>query len=380
MTYGDYPFGLSTAQEQRATQLHRDSIIIDMTFQGPASPDVWTEELEAELAANSDGSYGAAVSFLLEKAARGDWPEYQRLFDASGATTGLTGCVLEDAAGVQEAGDDTARILEALPWLVAARTASDIREAHATGRHALVGMCQINLLRPGDLHLLELAARLGVAHTVDCAYNTLTNIGAGCTEAEDPGLTTFGTEFVRECNRLGIIVDTAHSGKQTTLDACRTSTQPVLATHTSASALYECDRAKSDDECKAIADTGGVIGVVALPFFLADPRAGATIELTLDHIDYLCELVGWRHVGIGTDWPLPLPPEVLERTLVPMLTSTLGFRAEHNLDVAASLVGFRDYRDLINITRGLVGRGYDDEQIAAILGLNFLRVFEEVVG
>ncbi|WP_162186184.1 dipeptidase [Amycolatopsis jejuensis] len=378
--YGSFLFGLLQEDEQRAARLHRESIVIDMTYQGPCSPDVWTEQLRAELPESAD--YGTAATFLLEKAMRGEFEEYHELFDASGATTGLTGCVLETAQGVLDAGVETARMIAAFEWLRPARRAADIRAAHAAGEHALVGMCQLNLLRPSDIDLLDAAAALGVAHTVDCAYNTATVIGAGCTEKNDPGLSAFGQSFVDRCNKLGVIVDTAHSGPRTTMDACARSALPVVATHTSAAALYECDRAKSDEELQAIAATGGVIGVVAVPFFLTDVAAGPkpTIELTLDHIDYLVRLVGAEHVGLGTDWPLALPADVLERTFLPMALSTMGFRPEHQLDVAATLDGFRDYRDLVNITRGLVARGYADRQIEQILGGNFLRVFEEVVG
>jgi membrane dipeptidase len=104
-----------------------------------------------------------------------------------------------------------------------------------------------------------------------------------------------------------------------------------------------------------------------------------TIELTLDNIDYMADLVGWEHVAIGTDWPMALPPSLLRPVLMPLFES-IGFRPEHNLDPTTALVGFRDPRDLVNITRGLVARGYDDERIRGIMGENFLRVFEEVVG
>src|SRR5262249_44649736 len=179
---------------------------------------------------------------------------------------------------------------------------------------------------------------------------------------------------------VGVIVDTSHSGRQTTLDACQASSAPVVATHTSAAALYRCDRAKSDEELRALAATGGVIGIVCVPFFLAAPDSpGQTIELVLDHVDYVSQLVGVEHVGIGTDWPIALPHALQRRMFVPFLAE-IGFREEHGVDVVAALDGFRDYRDLVNITRGLVSRGYSDGEIAGILGENFLRVFEQVVG
>jgi membrane dipeptidase len=99
----------------------------------------------------------------------------------------------------------------------------------------------------------------------------------------------------------------------------------------------------------------------------------------LDHIDYIASLVGWQHVAIGTDWPLQAPDDVLKRVLASE-EQKIGFRSQDKLDVTQRLVGFDDVRDLPNITRGLLSRGYYDEQIRGILGENALRVFSEVCG
>jgi membrane dipeptidase len=99
----------------------------------------------------------------------------------------------------------------------------------------------------------------------------------------------------------------------------------------------------------------------------------------LDHIEYLSDLVGWRHVAIGTDWPLQAPDELLMRIFMPGL-GAIGFRTQDQWDLTQRLVGFDDCRDLPNITRGLVKRGFSDEQIRGILGENALRVFAEVCG
>jgi membrane dipeptidase len=219
-----------------------------------------------------------------------------------------------------------------------------------------------------------------VLDVVELAYNRMTFLGAGCMERYDPGLSHFGVQFVRRCNEVGVTIDTAHTGRQSTLDACWASSKPVIAGHTSAAALYECDRTKSDDELRAIAASGGVIGVYALPFFPCPPGSPPqSIELMLDHSEYIVQLVGWQHVAIGTDHPIALPPS-LRRRLLLLLFESVGFRPEPTVDPTQSLTGFRDPRDLPNITRGLVSRGYTDEQIRGILGENFVRVFENVCG
>lgn len=120
------------------------------------------------------------------------------------------------------------------------------------------------------------------------------------------------------------------------------------------------------------------MGVVTVPFFVSG-EIEANIESVLDHIDYICDLIGWRHVGLGTDWPMQAPEDVIERTLG-AIVEEIGFRPEDNISTTRTLNGFEDYRDMPNITRGLVARGYGDEEIAGILGGNFMRVFEEVCG
>jgi membrane dipeptidase len=385
VAYGDYDFGLDAAAEKRARALHRESVVIDMMFYGPTSPDVWTPALAAAYAeAGPQWDPMGGHRFLADEAAAGRFPGYRELFDETGATTGIVQVGLADAEWVRRAGEALQRSVDGLPWLHRVHTADDIRRAHKAGEHALWGQCQINLVRPGELELVDRAHELGVLHTCDLAYNRMTFIGTGCTERYDAGLSHFGLEFVARCNDLGVVVDTAHSGRRTTLDACAASTAPVIATHTSAAALFDCDRAKTDEELRAIAATGGVIGVYAVPFFLSPPDPSRpTVELVLDHILYIAELVGWDHVGIGTDWPAAEPFHLLGHDVRAAVEKGLrqnGFRAEHHVDVTATLAGFSDYRDLVNITRGLVARGCTNAQVEAVLGGNVLRVFEEVWG
>jgi membrane dipeptidase len=380
--YGSFDFGLTAEQEERARTLHDASIVIDLQWQGPCSPDVWTSELEAELdqAADRD-DFTAAYQFLANRAADGRFPAYRELYKASGASAGWVECTLSDERQLLADAYFAARLLNRLPWARRTRTAAQVRAAKSADQIAFLGICAFNQIRPGELHLIDVAHELGLLDVVELAYNQMNFVGTGCTERYDAGLSGFGLEFVRRCNATGVIIDTAHTGHQTTLDACQESAKPVVATHTSAAALYPHDRAKSDEELRAIAATGGVIGVYAIPFYLGPPGQQApTIELMLDHIDYIAQLTGWQHLGIGPDWPIALPEAVNRRLLVPTLESH-GFRAEHGVaDVTSTLDGFRDPRDLVNITRGLVARGYRDEQIRGILGENFLRVFAEVCG
>jgi membrane dipeptidase len=209
-------------------------------------------------------------------------------------------------------------------------------------------------------------------------YNTMNFLGGGCSERVDAGASRAGARLIAQMNELGIIVDTGHCGRQTTLDACRLSGKPVVASHTAARAVFECDRGKSDEELRALADTGGVIGLVTNPQFLG-PRRKTDMGTWLDHMDHIVRVAGWEHAAIGTDWPMSLPKSAL-RTAHARFVEDTGWPVADPTIFCDNLVGFDDYRDLPNITRGLVKRGYSDIQIRGILGENFLRVFEEVCG
>lgn len=216
-----------------------------------------------------------------------------------------------------------------MPWVGKALRADDIRRAKAEGRHA----AWLNT---------QLARAIGLM------------------------------------NELGIIVDTGHCGRQTTLDACALSKKPVVASHTAARGVFDCDRGKSDEEMRRLADTGGVIGLVTNPQFLG-PGRDVDMWTWLDHVDYIVNLVGWQHAAIGTDWPMPLPKSALQKAHARFVEES-GWPVSDATIFTNNLVGFDDYRDLPNITRGLVKKGYSDEQIKGILGENFLRVFQEVCG
>jgi membrane dipeptidase len=151
----------------------------------------------------------------------------------------------------------------------------------------------------------------------------------------------------------------------------------VVASHTSAEGVHQHDRAKSDQELKAIAESGGYIGVYLVSMFLSG-KEQSTVDDFLDHVDYIANLVGPRFVGIGSDWPMQAPEWGIQK--LSEMALEIGFRPEHGVLKPVNVLGFDDYRDFPNITRGLVKRGYSDDDIRGILGENFLRVFEDVCG
>ena len=385
---GQFDFGLSAAQEERAARLHRQSIVFDMLSQH-AGGNIFAHyplDLQAEFKAKT-AMWGTKTQILAEAIY---WPfEMSRLgksdllrewFEVAGLTCGTydIDILAHEGSDLLSCNWDAKALRYAeLPWFRYVTTAAAIRKAKQDHVVAFYANCQPVIPAARDLRAFDTAYAKGLRSFM-LTYNRMDNIGVGCTERVDAGLSMFGVEVVKHCNEIGIIVDASHCGHLTTMDACRHSKKPVTANHTVARSVFSHARGKSDEALRGIADTGGVIGVAAVPAFLTDADP-PTIEHMLDHIDYISGLVGYQHVALGTDWPMQAPDDVLVATLGATLQS-VGFRVQDRIDVTQRLVGFDDVRDLPNITRGLVQRGYSDEQIRGILGENALRVFEEVCG
>ena len=386
---GRFEFGLNSAQEERAARLHRECVVFDMLsmYGGSNIFAEFSAELQAELldaiAGTADRSalLATAIYWPFEVARLGKSHLLREWFQSGGLTCG----VYDIDNTPHEQGnllrcEWQERLLRygALPWLRHVTTAAEIRLAKQEGATALYANCQPIDPVSRDLAAFDVAYSKGLRSFM-LTYNRMDNIGTGCTERVDAGLSMFGVDVVKHCNDIRMMVDVSHCGYLTTMDACRHSRSPVNANHTCAGSVYRHARAKSNEELLAIAGTGGVIGVVAVPHFLTVNPA-PSIEVMLDHIDYIVDLVGWRHVGIGSDWPWPIPEGVRAAVLSTEYDRSVGFREVDRVDRTRRLRGFEDCRDLPNVTRGLVKRGYGDEEIRGILGENALRVFEMVCG
>lgn len=221
-------------------------------------------------------------------------------------------------------------------------------------------------------------------------YNSQNHLGGGCWERNDCGLSHFGLDAIDEMNERGIVVDLSHCGDATTLEAIEYSSKPVVISHASIRALSHVHgRGKTDEHIKALAENGGVIGVTFFPALVKhDPDTHEALETTahdvLDQIDHVVDLVGVDHVGFGSD--------MSDKHFAEDLPTSGGYGERHDRLLAehpevfsssdsSEYVpphGLERHTMLLNLTRGLVGRGYTDTEIEKILGGNFLRVFDEV--
>jgi len=225
-----------------------------------------------------------------------------------------------------------------------------------------------------DITLLEALYRLGV-RVIQLTYNERNLIGDGAGEETDCGLSSFGEKAVEEMNRLGILIDLSHCGRRTGIEATETSKHPVVFSHANAKALCKSTRNKSDEELKMVAEKGGVIGANSWgPTIWSRQGQAPTIEDYLNQIDYMVRLVGADHVGIGLD---------ISEGVYTKEIWTKGYKAKYP-QIIPDWITFEtkyaqdlnSYLHVPNITKGLVGRGYSDQEIKKILGGNFLRVFE----
>jgi len=254
---------------------------------------------------------------------------------------------------------------------IALRTA-DIREAKAAQQVAFVLSAQSPAAVENDLALVEMLQRLGL-RVMQLTYQHRSLAGDGCGEATDGGLSRFGGELVKRMCAAGIVVDLSHAGDRTVLDAAGVATKPVILSHTNARALCDTRRNASDEMLKAVAATGGVIGVSAYSDIIVrnGGTTGTTLPQMLAHVDYLSNLVGEDHVGIGLD--IGEGRNELEVSILHARIPGLGSGPPHRY------VGeLKSRANLGALTAAMVAQGYTDTFIQKVLGLNFLRVFEQV--
>ncbi len=242
--------------------------------------------------------------------------------------------------------------------LVRATGPSGIRQAHGDGRVAGILTVEGGEALEGSLGVLRALHCLGVrALTLTWSYRNALADGEGETRTGG-GLTRFGVEVVREMGRLGMLVDVSHVSEAGFWQVLEEAKGPVVATHSNCRALCDHARNLTDEQIKALAAKGGVMGLNSCGAFVrlgAGPpgsegeRIKATVDDLLDHAGHIIDLVGPKHLGLGLDLD--------------------GIRTR--------TVGLEDVTGVPALAAGLLGRGHDRETVGLVMGGNWLRVMEE---
>ncbi len=300
-----------------------------------------------------------------------------------------------------------------------ARTADDVRKITESGKIAGILCVEGGHAMTDDLDILRLFQKRGVRY-MTLTHNMSNNWADGIQDesgSEAPtdwsilkeqflnqgwikttkrhnGLTDFGREVVQEMNSLGIIVDISHVARKTFWDVMETTSKPVMASHSSSWSICQNPRNIDDDQLKAVSQNNGVACVNFEVTFISqkcnqetrevdrwrdseisklnasEPENSSALELIkkehakrsapllrkpvyteiVDHIDHMVRVAGIDHVGIGSDF-----------------------------DGSRTPTGMEDCTRVPFLTEEMINRGYSDTDIQKILGLNVLRVMEQVV-
>lgn len=309
--------------------------------------------------------------------------EYRDAWRVSGVT-----CIFQNAG---EEGQDPLTLLKRLSrftfatdllrdFVAKAAVPDDIVAAKQQGRHCLyltgngVPLTQQWVSIPDELRYLRIFYQLGI-RMMHLTYQRRNMIGDGCGETANAGLSDFGRAVIAEMNRIGVIPDCAHSGWQTSLEAAQVSKRPVVASHTTCGAFYPHIRSKPDEVIRAIADTGGYVGICCISRFL---RSAGDIGVFLDHIDHVVKTFGVDHVAIGTDIAYSSQNSGAESKKVPRRPrSREPFRSlwpDDDYKTSPEATASIAWTNWPLFTVGLVQRGYSDEDIQKIIGGNVMRV------
>lgn len=383
-----------------ALELHRQALVID-TQQPPITTGiVFTPGMrDAVVELAQQGRTRAEAGPILEAVltreirtspeARGQYLEMWRrsgVTVACGTFSGFERLATAFEAAVRKIANAQAMLAALDDAMLLVRGAADIERAHAEGKHGLIVDFQNTTAIGDELDRLDLFHGLGL-RMVQLTYNLQNLVGDGCTEAYQGGLTYFGREVVRRLNDLRILVDVSHCSEQVGRDALAVSSAPVIVSHSSSKAVADHDRGKSDELARAVAEGGGYFGVVTIPGFIrATPGAG--LADVVRQVEHLVDVCGIDHVGIGTDkaGPGPRTSSLIEfpEAMPPQLPGEFnwsGFRTvEHRQTPEYTMDGFASFGDWPNITVALAEAGFGEDELRKLLGLNYLRVFRDVVG
>lgn len=375
--------------------LHKESLVVEsygLGHHAPLEPEILNQAFE-------NGASEIEYQDLAEEMIMTGWlresrfrEEYQQAWDATGVT-----CLFINAG---EEGNNSLRLLKRLSRYVAltdampdlltrAVSVQGILQAHADGKRAIcltgngLPLTGNTVSVPDELRNLQIFANLGV-RMMHLTYNRRNLLADGCAEPSNAGLSDFGREAIRQMNRLGIIIDVAHSGWQTCLEAARVSSRPIVISHSAIWNLNEHVRCKTDEVIQAVVDGGGTMGITNIPAFLG---GSGNLSAMLDHLDYVIQKFGPDAVTIGMDsvyrsrWAAEAESALQTRPARRARWENFWPPGDKLSDPAwnqpAKILSMASTNWPL-VTVGLVQRGHSDETIRKVIGGNMLRVAGQV--
>ena len=353
---------LPAEQEKLAMEIHNNELVFDMHLHGVVMPedidkdnDEWVASMRypfgydglrhAGIRAFIDGFGSMAHTWKMQDAIREialRWCDIERLYPDK---------------------------------VIRAVRAADVKRAIREDKIAVFMCIENSELIGNEIENIDILYGLGV-RVLGLCYNKRNLIGDGRVERTDSGLSNFGIEAIKRMNELGIIVDAAHSGEKTTIEACGISKQPIMVSHTGARGVFNSLRMASDDELRAVAANGGLVGIHSGVNVLSNAKY-QSVEDMVNHIEYIVNLIGIDHVCVGSD-----------NYFGDKNANHAHSIKKHASDGLQNYLAFNcDYMEYIenpseweNITRALVKRGYARKDIAKLIGGNCMRLVQQVIG
>jgi membrane dipeptidase len=337
--------GLSVQQEERARQIHDESIILlaHDHFFPPQDLDHLREG-------------GITAKILLAVIDTLPWAENPE--DYKRSITQIDGW-FNHAQGIYE---QILSEIEKQPELVVIRNGEDVIEAKKKGKIGILLGAEGGKLIEYDLKNLSVLYQMGLRHILlSWAYNNQITNGE---LDQSSGLTDFGRQVIPEMNRLGMIVDITHISRHAMREVLEISTKPVLNSHTALKSISHRIPAITEDEIRSVAEKGGVLALHFMTHMLTGQfEVRATLDQLMAQMDALVTIAGIDGVALGPDY-LPYTDLHRRNTQQPNLTFPVGLESAGQM---------------LNLTRALVQHGYDDSAIKKILGGNLMRLFRDTM-
>ena len=341
-----FPFDTSPAEE-----LYAKSFVLDCNGPGSVGQIPRTDQPEAIKAIRESG-------ITVVKSTLG------------GATSTFEQAVADIAAADQ--------FIENWPDVVTqVRTAADMDRARRDHKFGIIYSFESADMLEGKVQRIELFRRFGV-RVMQLTYNHRSPFGVGCLDGETPGLTDLGRQAIAKMNELGVALDLSHSNTATTREGIALSKKPPIFSHTGCRAIFMHPRNKEDQDMKALADKGGVMGVYMLPFLTASPKQ-PLLEDYLRHMEHALKICGEDHVGIGSDIPLETVTTAeigeMRKEMAERKAAGVGAPGEDRVPYIPDL---NTPRKMEIIAGALLKRGYSSAAVEKVLGSNFRRVFTDI--
>jgi len=255
------------------------------------------------------------------------------------------------------------------------KTFKDIEKAQQEKKTAIFFGFQNCSPIEDDIGLVEKVHNLG-ARFMQLTYNNQSLLATGCYEKNDSGVTRMGKEVIKEMNKIGLVVDMSHSAEKSTFDAIELSLKPIAITHANPSFWFAAKRNKSNELLKALASSKGMLGLSLYPHHLKD-TSNCTLESFCEMAAKTAELMGVKHIGIGSDLCIGHPNSVVEwmrnGTWTKVKDYGEGSSKNHNFPKQPNW--FEDARGFKNLENGLKKVGFQEAEVNDILGNNWYNFY-----